>query len=162
MRRLAISYCICKYMSVSDPATVRLAEEIGRSCLNMRARIASRVVTGIYDDELRPFGIQASQLNLLVAVAGMGPVRRTDVGRYMHLDASTITRNLRVMETNGWIEEIADPSDGRGSPIRITKRGEALITRAAPAWRSAQRKASNQLGKNGTAALMQLSAAIST
>jgi DNA-binding MarR family transcriptional regulator len=149
-------------MFVSDSATVRLAEDIGRSCLNMRARIVSRVVTGIYDEELRPLGIQASQLNLLVAVAGMGPVRRTDVGRYMHLDASTITRNLRVMETNGWIEEIADPSDGRGGPIRITRRGEALLARAAPAWRSAQRKASKHLGKNGKAALMQLSAAITT
>ena len=157
---LTIGVCICNYMSVSNSATFRLADEMGRSCLNMRARIASRVVTGIYDDELRPLGIQASQLNLLVAVAGMGPVRRTDVGRYMHLDASTLTRNLRVMETNGWIEEIAEPSDGRGSPIRITTRAEALIAKAAPAWRSAQRKASNHLGKDGTAALLQLAAAI--
>ena len=118
------------------------------------------MVTGIYDDELRPLGIQASQLNLLVAVASMGLVRRIDVGRYMHLDASTLTRNLRVMETNGWIEEIADPSDGRGSPIRITTRAEALISKAAPAWRRAQHTAANQLGKDATAALMELAAAI--
>ena len=145
---------------MSNSATFRLAQEIGRSCLNMRARIASRVVTGIYDDELRPLGIQASQLNLLVAVASMGLVRRIDVGRYMHLDASTLTRDLRVMETNGWIEEIAEPSDGRGSPIRITTRAEALISKAAPAWRRAQHTAANQLGKDATAALMELAAAI--
>jgi DNA-binding MarR family transcriptional regulator len=129
---------------------------MARSCLNLRARIVSRVITGIYDEELRPFGIQASQLNLLVAVAGMGPVRRTDVGRYMHLDASTVTRNLRVMETNGWIEETADSTDGRGAPVRITHRGEALVAKVAPAWRSAQRKASKLLGENGTESLMQL------
>jgi DNA-binding MarR family transcriptional regulator len=136
--------------------TSRLADEMGRSCLNLRARIVSRVITGIYDDELRPFGIQASQLNLLVTVAGMGPVRRTDVGRYMHLDASTLTRNLRVMETNGWIEETADSSDRRGAPVRITSRGVALVAKVAPAWRNAQRKASKLLGENGTAALMEL------
>jgi DNA-binding MarR family transcriptional regulator len=135
---------------------------MGRSCLNMRARIASRVVTGIYDDALRPVGIAASQLNVLVAVAAMGPTRRTDVGRYLHLDASTLTRNLRVMQTNGWIEEIAEASDGRGSPIRITTRGAALIAKAAPAWRSAQRRAANHLGTDGTAALLQLAAAIPT
>jgi DNA-binding MarR family transcriptional regulator len=145
-------------MIVSSSAASRLAQEMGRSCLNMRARLVSRVITGIYDDELRPFGIKASQLNVLVTVAVMGPVRRTDVGRYMHLDASTLTRNLRVMETNGWIEEAADSSDGRGAPVRITAAGEALVAKAAPAWRNAQRRVSRLLGADGKTALMEMAA----
>jgi DNA-binding MarR family transcriptional regulator len=141
---------------MSRDQTFRLAQEMGRTCLNMRARFVSRVVTGVYDDELRPVGIKASQLNLLVAVASMGPARRTDIGNYMHLDSSTLTRNLRVMTTNGWVEEVPDPSDGRGLPIRITATGEALLQKAAPAWRKAQRKTSRLLGTDGGSTLIGL------
>ncbi len=141
---------------MSRPEAVRIAEEIGESCLNSRARVLSRVVTSIYDDELRDVGIKASQLNLLVAIATAGSVRRTDVGRYLHLDSSTLTRNLRVMETNGWIEEAADDSDGRGRPVRITAIGERVLTNAAPAWRIAQRRTSKLLGIEGRSSLVRL------
>ncbi len=126
----------------------------------MRARLVSRVITGLYDAELRPFGIKASQLNVLVAIAGMGPVRRTDIARYMQLDTSTLSRNLRVMETNGWIEEVDDAPDGRGAPLRLTSRGEALLGQIAPAWRSAQRRASRLIGKEQTAALREMASSV--
>lgn len=135
----------------------RVAEEMAGSCLMMRARLVSRVVTGMYDDELRPIGIKASQLNLLVAVAQSGPIRRSDLGKLLHLDSSTLTRNLRVMETNGWIEEVSEGSDGRGLPVCATAKGEALVTKAAPAWKRAQRRASQLLGSAGKATLMSLS-----
>jgi DNA-binding MarR family transcriptional regulator len=149
-------------MAVSGSAGTKLAQEMGRSCLNMRARLVSRLITSIYDDELRPFGIKASQLNVLATVASMSPVRRTDVGRYMHLDVSTLTRNLRIMETNGWIEEAADSSDGRGAPIRITAAGDALIVKAAPAWRDAQRHVSRLLGPEGKVALMEMAGGLAS
>lgn len=136
--------------------TRALVEEIGRGCLNSRARLLSRVVNGIYDEQLRSAGIKSSQLNLLVAIAGHGPVRRTDIGKFMHLDSSTLTRNLRVMQTNGWIEDAPQGSDGRGSPVRITPAGEALLAKAAPAWREAQRRAGRLLGVEGKASLLEL------
>ena len=80
---------------------------------------------GIYDHELRPFGLKATQLNLLVAVAKVGPVRRIDIGKRLHLDPSTLTRNLKIMLTNGWIKEIMDGEDGRGLPYKL--RPEVVI-----------------------------------
>jgi DNA-binding MarR family transcriptional regulator len=123
----------------------------------MRARLVSRVITGIYDNVLRPFGIQASQLNLLVFVAKCGPIRRKELGSLLHLDSSTLTRNLRVMETNGWIEEVQAGSDGRGFPVRISRKGEAVVAKAAPAWKIAQRRASELLGSAGKSTLMNVS-----
>jgi DNA-binding MarR family transcriptional regulator len=122
----------------------------------MRARRLSRVVTSVFDEELRPFGLKASQLNLLATIASMGPVRRTDIGRYLHLDVSTLTRNLRIMETNGWIEEVAADADGRGAPIQLHATGHALITEAAPAWRRAQRRAAALIGNDGKDALLAI------
>ena len=50
-------------------------------------------------------------------------MRRSEIGRVIHLDASTLTRNLAVMLTNGWIEEVQDHADGAASPCGYEERG---------------------------------------
>jgi DNA-binding MarR family transcriptional regulator len=143
-------------MSVSVTTGSRLALEMADSCLMMRSRLVSRVLTGMYDDALRPHGIQASQLNLLVFVARTGPIRRGELGTLMHIDPSTLTRNLRVMLANGWIEEAKDGADGRGHPVRISRKGENLVAKVAPDWKNAQRRAAALLGERGEATLVGL------
>ncbi len=135
----------------------RLAHEMACNCLMGRARLLARVLTGLYEEQLRPFGLKASQLNLLIVVAQAGPLRRSEIGRVIHLDTSTLTRNLAVMLGNGWIEEVQDHADGRGLPLQITKSGEALLAQVAPVWRKAQAKAQDLLGPDGTSALMDVS-----
>ena len=38
--------------------------QIGDTCLAAKVRLVSRVVTSIYDEELRPLGVKASHLDL--------------------------------------------------------------------------------------------------
>lgn len=118
--------------------------------------MVARDLTSMYDEELRPFGLQASQLILLAAIAYMGPVRRSEVGKKLHLDASTLTRNLRIMEQNGWIAEGHAGSDGRGRSVLVSASGTKLLAQALPAWRRAQRSASRLLGNDGKTTLMKL------
>lgn len=138
-------------------ADTELINEIACSCLMGRARLVARVISAMYDELLHPYGLKASQLNLLVVVAQGGPIRRVDIGRLLQLDASTLTRNLQVMINNGWIEEIRDGSDGRGSPLRVTRQGAALIAEVAPAWKKAQRRARALLGDDGVTVLKTVS-----
>jgi DNA-binding MarR family transcriptional regulator len=133
-------------------------DQIGCECLLSRARILNRVLTNIYDDELRGFGLKATQLNLLVVVARIGPVRRIDIGKRLHLDPSTLTRNLKIMLTNGWIEEIIDGEDGRGSPLQVTAKGRDLLHQIVPSWRKAQGRTQRLIGDNGATLLRKLAA----
>jgi DNA-binding MarR family transcriptional regulator len=133
-----------------------IVDEISRTCLLSASRRLSRIVTSLYDEELRPHGIKASQFSLLVVVAKAGPVRRSDVGRYADIDPSTLTRNLAVMASNGWIEEVVAGDDGRGNPLQITATGRSLLEAIAPDWRRAQRRAGKLLGGNRAAALTSL------
>ena len=133
-------------------------EQIVCECLLSRARILNRVLTGIYDDELRSYGLKATQLNLLVLVARVGPVRRIDIGKRLHLDPSTLTRNLKIMLTNGWMEEITDGEDGRGSPLQVTVKGRGLLNQIVPSWRKAQDRARNLIGDEGETLLKRLAA----
>jgi pimeloyl-ACP methyl ester carboxylesterase len=65
-----------------------LSSRIARNCLLARARQISRVVTSIYDDAMRPFGIVAPQFSLLVLIAEFGPVSRSDISRRNHHERS--------------------------------------------------------------------------
>ncbi len=145
---------------VSRVTQQSIINDMAYGCLMGRARLLTRVLTGMYDAELRPFGLKATQLNLLVVVAQLGPVRRIEVGQMIHLDPSTLTRNLQVMLSNGWIEEVADGEDGRGLPLQVTKHGEALLEQVSPAWKRAQGKAQKLLRADGVALLRKLSSGL--
>ena len=133
-----------------------VAEQITSNCLMGRTRYLSRVLTGIYDEEVRPFGVQASQVTLLASIAAYGPVRRSDLGRWLQFDSSTLTRNLRVMLANDWIEEVSDDKDGRGLPLQVTSSGSELLQSLGPAWKRAQHRAVQLMGGEGQAAVLGL------
>src|SRR5260370_955486 len=114
-----------------------VADEIARDCVMTRWRMTNRILSAIYDEELRPFGLKSSQLSLLVAVTKAGPVRRIEIGRLLSLDPSTLTRNLAVMLKHGWVEEVPDDGDQRGAPLETTAAGRKLFERLAPAWQRA-------------------------
>ena len=133
-----------------------IVDEVVDGCLMARARQLARVVTAIYDDELRDFEVKPSQLSLLVVVAKAGPIRRIDIGRAADLDPSTLTRNLSVMLANGWIKEVVEGDDRRGNPVSITPKGKNLIERVAPAWRKAQQRARKLLGNDRAEALLRM------
>jgi DNA-binding MarR family transcriptional regulator len=127
------------------------------ACLMGRVRILSRVLTGLYDEELRPFGIKGSQLNLLVVIAKQGPIRRIDIGSLIQLEPSTLTRNLQVMLKNRWVEEVDDGQDARGLPLVATTAGKNLLDRVGPAWLRAQQQAHRLLGTEGSALVLNVS-----
>jgi DNA-binding MarR family transcriptional regulator len=106
----------------------------------MRTRLISRVIIGIYDEKLRPFGIGSTQFASLVVIYQIQPATRAEIGRLLHQDRSTLTRSLRAILAEGWVEEIqyqADARsrpDGRSRPIVLTMAGKDLLLRAEPAW----------------------------
>jgi DNA-binding MarR family transcriptional regulator len=121
-------------------------KRIARECLGVRVRMLNRVVSRVYDDALRPHGVKVSQMNVLVALAAAGPQRAVDLGRILHLEKSTLSRNLPRMEAQGWI-------DASGERVRVTPKGSALLGRLVPAWERAQERVRRLLGPDGARAL---------
>lgn len=136
-----------------------MVNEVTGGCLMTRARRVSRVVTNLFDQELRPFGLNASQFSLLVLIARMDGASRAELGRANHQERSTSTRNLQLVLDQGWAEERV-PEKGRSRPIVLSPAGRALLADAMPAWRSAQGKARRLLGNNGCAAIVDLAAGL--
>ncbi len=132
-----------------DPAALAAQlETITRECIAVRVRLLNRVVTKIYDDALRPWGLKVSQLNILVAAGKLGLARPREVCRRLHLDASTLSRNVDRLRARGWVEAVPG-GDARTRPFRLTPAGKRLLQRAAPAWTRAQAEAGALFGEGG-------------
>jgi DNA-binding MarR family transcriptional regulator len=114
------------------------------------------MVTRIYDDALRPFGVKVSQMNILVVVAKLGTARAAAVAETLELEISTLSRNLERMRAKGWLEEVAG-EDARVRPFRLSAKGRRLLDRVMPAWEDAQRQARTVLGQDGVEWLKRIS-----
>ena len=127
-------------------------DTIAQSCIAVRVRLLNRVITNLYDDRLRRYGLKVSQLNILVVAAKLGVARPAQVCDLLQLDTSTLSRNVERMKAQGWLE-VVSAEDGRTQPFRLTAAGRKLILRAAPAWQAAQHQAEKLLGSEGIALL---------
>src|SRR6266487_2982061 len=130
-------------VTMTKPATS--IETIAASCIAGRLRLLNRVVTNLYDAALRPLGLKVSQMNILVAAAKMGTARPAAVCEHLHLDVSTLSRNVERMKARGWLEVVPD-EDGRSQPFRLTPQRSKLLERAIPAWSEAQKQVKKVLG----------------
>jgi DNA-binding MarR family transcriptional regulator len=133
---------------------------IANARLLMRTRLISRVITGIYEKQLRSLKISAAQLALLLAIYEVQPATRAEIGRHQHLDRSTLTRHLKMVLSEGWAEETRQGADGRSRPILLTKTGSDLLRKAEPACRFAEEQAKALLGEDGATAVMDIASRI--
>src|SRR5256885_6410843 len=122
-----------------------MIDEVASDCVAFRLRMLNRVITNIYDDVLRSLDLKVSQMNVLVAAAKVGTARPIEVCEYLHLDVSTLSRNVERMKARGWLEVVAD-EDGRSQPFRLTLQGCKLLEKAVPAWSEAQQQVKKVLG----------------
>ena len=134
----------------------KVLTKVANHCVATRARLLSRVLTGVYDDAYRPFGLNAPQLILLTVVSRIGPASRAAIARFNHQDRSTLSRNLAPMLAAGWIQEIERAGKGRARPLAITDGGRQLLLSTVPAWRCAQAKAMAILGEAAAAAITEI------
>ena len=132
-----------------------VAELMTAECLCFRARRVSRALTRMYDDELRPLGIQATQLTLLNAVA-MGGERGAAMGRLaevLAMDPTTLSRNLRPLERSGLLRIVRSSADRRVRIALLTEAGRQRVEEAYPLWRRAHERVTRALGEEEALAL---------
>jgi DNA-binding MarR family transcriptional regulator len=139
------------FVGVKKETDTVSAQDIARQCVAVRLRILTRAVTRIYNNALRPHGLNVSQMNILVAVACMKEAKQQDVCRALHMDKSTLSRDIERMRARAWLQTSAG-HDGRTSLLSLTARGRQLLEKATPAWQKAQREAIALLGEKEVAA----------
>jgi len=126
-----------------------------RGCTNLKLRQLSRAVTRHYDAYVARTGLKNTQYSLLSHVVLLGPIQPVELARRMKLDASTLTRNLRPLIQQGWVE-VGPGADLRSRSIDVTPAGRAKRAEAQRAWKQAQLALNERLGEARVVRLHEL------
>ena len=87
--------------AVLDQQTCR---EIVANCACFNFRKASRSVTQLFDQILRRLVWRSTQLVILVTCEALGPCGLVRLARELVMDRSTVTRNLRPLISQGFLQ----------------------------------------------------------
>ena len=122
------------------------------TCFNLRK--ATRALTQIYDDALRPIGLGANQVAILSVVKAIGPVGMSDLATPLVMDRTTLTRNLKPLIDAEYLTS-REGEDRRRRMIALTAKGERVLTDAVPLWEEIQTLVADDLGQNRWARLLR-------
>ena len=113
------------------------------ACQNLRR--ATRIVTRIYDEELKKAGLEITQFGLLTALAAVGEVNQKRLSAGFAMDSTTLTRTLRLLRKKGWIQ-VRRGEDRRNHLFSLARAGRRQITKAQANWGRAERRLKEKLG----------------
>lgn len=144
--------------AMSLPEQVKAREVATCTCFNLRK--ATRAVTQLYDDMLRPSGLRATQFSLLTVIWIMEKASITRLAEAAVMDRTTLARNLDLLETQGLIR-IQAGEDARVREVLLTPAGHDSLAAAFPYWKKAQALVTKNLGPGRVDRLLaDLSAAV--
>ena len=120
--------------------------ELPCACQNLRR--LTRVVTRIYDQELRTAGVEITQFGLLTALAAVGEANQKRLSAGFAMDSTTLTRTLGLMRKQGWVRARLG-KDRRERLFSLTGAGKRQMAMAQPYWDRAERRLRKELGDAG-------------
>jgi DNA-binding MarR family transcriptional regulator len=105
---------------------------------------------------LAPSGLKITQYMLLQGMLSGGREKSiTGLAQEVGMDRSTIGRNLRVLERDGFVT-LGVGSDRREHVVRVTEKGRQAVACALPLWEQAQTAVANTLGQDDLQTLRAL------
>src|SRR6195256_2991291 len=105
------------------------------ACQNLRR--ATRIVTRIYDQELRKAGLEITQFGLITALAATGEANQKRLSAGFVMDSTTLTRTLGLLRKQGWVR-VERGKDRRERLFRLTRAGKRQMEEAQPYWQRAE------------------------
>ena len=117
--------------------------ELPCACQDLRR--LTRVITRIYDHELRKAGLEITQFGLLTALAAMGEANQKRLSAGFAMDSTTLTRTVGLLRKQGWVQ-VKRGKDRRERLFSLTRAGKRQMAEAQPYWESAEEKLRQELG----------------
>jgi DNA-binding MarR family transcriptional regulator len=142
----------------APPEDDDIAPAIGAASRAMIAAMMAKVAACGFKDMTPAF---ASLIPLLDATGA----RPTALAQRAGISKQAISQLVRELETRGYVEQVADPTDTRAKIVRLTRRGIALRAACAETRQGIQAIALETLGKTRLSqlrrSLLQVAAALS-
>src|SRR5271163_5342639 len=92
-------------------------------CAGWNSRLAARRITQFLDREMAGFDLTVAQLGLMAQIAAASDDTLGALARRMGLEQSTLSRNLRALESEGLVEIATVEGDLRRRMVWLTDAG---------------------------------------
>ncbi|QMV18104.1 MarR family transcriptional regulator [Granulicella sp. 5B5] len=106
-------------------------------CYCAAARRVSRRLVRVYEEALRPAGVNPAQFELMQHLRARPGLSQGALAVAVDLDQTTLSRNVRGMMAAGWVAVSAGMGDKRVSTYALTEAGMAVLQAAVPLWKEA-------------------------
>ncbi|MGE7023188.1 MarR family winged helix-turn-helix transcriptional regulator [Solibacillus cecembensis] len=83
----------------------------------------SRYLTNCLNETLKQHNLYSSQWSILYCLHVHGPMTLTQIWTYLNVEAPSITRAVKRLETLGWLQRV-DGADKREKIVTLTKMAE--------------------------------------
>ncbi|MEU1371849.1 MarR family winged helix-turn-helix transcriptional regulator [Streptomyces sp. NPDC005803] len=120
-----------------------------RECNVTAVRKASRRLTQLYDEALRPVGLRSTQYSILAELAenaGNPPTVR-QLADSLIMDRSALGHALRPLVRDELLALEKGPADRRSRLITVTPKGRDLFRQAQLSWQEIQDRIAGVLGE---------------
>ena len=124
-------------------------------CLCANVRRATRALTQVYEEALRPVSLRATQLTILQVLSRAGEVSQGQLGEMLAMDSTSLTRTLAIMSRRGWIAERRG-KDRRERLLSLSGEGKNKLKRGEQVWERLQSRLQRQLGNETWNGLMRV------
>jgi len=124
----------------------KLAEMVS-ACACLNTRKASRAITQIFDEELRPSGIRATQFPDLVTLSSDPSTTIASLAECLIMDRTSVTRLLKPLQESGLIC-VSKGKDKRSRVLSLSARGRQAVLDTIPLWEIAQTRVIDRLGES--------------
>lgn len=122
-------------------------------CTAAKVRQLSRQISQIYDDALSGHGLTIGQFGLLACLSRRRGLGIGALAKQLAADASTVSRLVKPLATDGLLHIVIDPQDRRGRLVWLTDAGHQRRAAAQAGWQAAQDVVKQRLGVGRLAAL---------
>lgn len=123
--------------SASQPFVPQLAETAQaalEACSGWNSRLAARRIARFLERRMEGCGLSLAQFALLAQIAAAREETVGGLSERMDLDQSTLSRNLRALETAGLVEIAVVETDLRRRAVWLTEDGARRLEAALPFW----------------------------
>ena len=122
-------------------------------CTAFNLKKATRAVQNLYDEAFKGVGLEGTQFTVLSHVFIFGPISITKLAESMHVDRTTVARNLNPLVKKGLIET-KQGKDRRAKFINVTDEGKRVLIQALPVWRNTHKQIVASIGREKWADLI--------
>lgn len=101
------------------------------SCIGSRVRVISRKIDNVYRKHLDDSGVTENQLSILMALYKTGLTEQKQIGQYLSLEKSSLSRNLQRLIAAQYIKKsglINRPT------IELTEKGKDKVDALTALW----------------------------